>query len=232
LTGYSKSCLRTDCGYTSGKKILHSFFNCMTKVQIRRCQFRFLSSYTKDLFESRYGPLKSIVQPNITMYDFTVSTRDKEMLSKHSLKRDAFLIFIGRESMDKGYDRFQDLKTNFIKVACGPDKSADSSIKNLGWVDESSVITLAKNAKAIIYPSRQPDCDPLVQQLSEHFDIPFIVSNNNAATEFALKKFGSAAIVDKWETVSIDDRIARTNAMNQPLHRRNISISQFYDQYF
>lgn len=232
LKGYSYGCLRTECGYSKANKLIHFASSRLSSISLKNCRIRFLSQRSKEIFHERVGEINSRVQPNYVMYDFHSLNNEREIITKHGLENKTYVIYIGRDKVDKGYDRFIDIKTSFVKVACGPVESFGSNTLTLGWLNETEVTVLAKNSHAIVYPSRQPDCDPLVQQLSEKFSIPFIVSAGNASSEYVKNRFGSSFVVTDWKRFDLDAVLQELPSVKRYNETRLFSVYDFYENAF
>lgn len=230
VKGASLSCLTNNCGYSIKKKITHStftiFFRFMTKF--RKLKFRALSTKSAQLLETHLQTSVSVL-PNLYVWRKSVFTHESPNL--HSQK--PFIVFAGRESIDKGYDRFKAMETStFHKVHVGVRGKNTTKDTYLGWLPEAEVEAVVSKADAIIYPARQIDCDPLILQLALEYKIPFYVDKQNAASDSVLKYFGKSCIVNDWNNFSID-LVHRNDISNfNYCHVNAIDIEEFYSNAF
>ena len=117
-------------------------------------------------------------------------------------------------TLDKGYDRFGNLKlTNFLKVACGrgPLSSFYDDVFNFGWQNQKTINYMLNHTNLCIYPSRQIDADPIIVKQALALNKPVFISNNNAHSELIISILGNKFVISDWSIVD-DDYI--TDALN------------------
>lgn len=202
IQGASLPCFKENCGYSSNKKFFHSAYTVWFKVfaKFRGFKFRALSSKSAQLFENDLG-LNVSVLPNLYVWR---SGWTEEMASNFGSIH-PYIVFAGRASLDKGYDRFENLVSHkYHKVHVGASGMDTDKDTYLGWMHQSGVEYVVSKASAIIYPARQIDCDPLILQLALKYRIPFFVDVKNASADTVSKYLGKQFVVSDWDNFLID----------------------------
>lgn len=105
-------------------------------------------------------------------------------------KNDTFL-FVGRLSLEKGVDVFakaaHEARVKAVIVGDGPQsqdlKSQFPNLTYRGWLDERGVAEALGSARALVFPSRWYEGQPLVVQEALSKGLPVIVSDATAARE-------------------------------------------------
>jgi glycosyltransferase involved in cell wall biosynthesis len=207
LRGYSIECRNTDCGYSKSKKRINTLIGFLTRPQLHKLRFRFLSKLSKNTFRESVSDLKNYsIVPNVDCYkdhfdENQLKVERSRLFSLNGLdEKINYILYIGRASEDKGYDRFLDLDVDAVKIACGPTYSKSLSVTALGWLKNIEIEALVSKCSAICYPSRQLDCDPLVFQLSKKYSVPIYVSAGNAIADDVKNIYGPNYVIDNWSS--------------------------------
>jgi len=117
------------------------------------------------------------------------------------------VIFIGRMTVDKGFDSFGRLKLHkFDKIACGkgPLSGLYNDVIDFGWQNQTNIKFLLKKSSLCIYPSRQIDADPIIVKQALSLNIPVFISNHNALSDLVKEIIGDNFVINDWNI--IDDQ--------------------------
>jgi len=202
IKGASFSCLKHDCGYSRKKKFIHSLFTAFFRFfcELRGLKIRTLSTKSSQLLEQHLGIVSTVI-PNLYVW----GSSQKQSTSKLFDNKVPFIVFAGRPTEDKGYDRFRNMQSNkYHKVHVGAHGINTVSDTYLGWLDPEQVKLIVSRAAVIIYPARQIDCDPLILQLALEYKIPIVVDEKNAAANTVHKFYGKNCVVSNWNNFCID----------------------------
>jgi glycosyltransferase involved in cell wall biosynthesis len=207
LRGGSLKCMSTNCGYSTTKKLYHALITYLLPQRSTNVFFRFLSKRTKEIFHPLDLKFRNTLLSNI---DCTPANVTCEISNSSFDQR--YLLYVGRNSADKGFDRFEKIQCKYLKVACGPSAiNAENSLA-LGWQSQAVVQDLIYGAAAVIYPSRQLDCDPLVLQFCIKVGTPMYVSTGNAAADKVAEHFGAQFVISNWDDFepSVSQKFSRS----------------------
>ena len=202
IEGASLSCLRENCGYAVKKKLVHSLFTMTFRYicKWRNLQIRTLSIKSSKLLGKHLDTVTTVI-PNLYVWGMP----QKQNLTETVNNKIPYIVFAGRPTKDKGYDRFRRIRSRrYHKVHVGASGINTFSDTYLGWLDPERVKSIVTKAAVIIYPARQIDCDPLIMQLALEYKIPMVVDEKNAAASTVHKFFGQNCVLSNWDNFCID----------------------------
>ncbi len=215
VQGYSLKCYSTNCGYSKLKKS----YQFITRPSFHA--FRFLSPLSKSVMK----PYKGEIIPNIRTFPFL----------ELKVEKDIDLLFVGRYSIDKGYDRFIQLaqtnpKLRAVSLGAGPLKS-NSYVEDRGWVkDKETIMSFVARTRLLVYPSRQLDADPIIVKLALSLSVPVIIDSFNAHKDLVSDQCGLQYVIDNWDVVSLKDHHFRAivSQYEENLYAREEELKRFY----
>ena len=116
----------------------------------------------------------------------------EENIEKVDYSKNEYYLYVGRISKEKGVDLFcqaiSELGYKGIVVGDGDEKQKLEiqfpNVEFTGWKNKDKVKDYIKNARALIFPSRWYEGAPLTPLEAMQYNIPVLVSNVSAATEY------------------------------------------------
>ncbi len=191
IKGYSFECMSTNCGYPINRKR----YNKLTRPELKTV--RLLSNIKQELFT---GVNDVSTLPNIDTFPILSEPAQKSV----------DCIFIGRYTLDKGFDRFLSLAEynhtlNFVCLGSGP-ISATGTVKNEGWIsNKEEILNFLNKSKLLIYPSRQIDADPIIVRQALKLNIPVLIDANNALAKLVEENCGINYVIQEWNGLDVSD---------------------------
>lgn len=204
LSGYSRECLATNCGYSMTKKLINTF----TLPDPSRQSVRVLSEASANILESSGRSFGNMY----IMRNFDVSHDLTNFRVRTKYER--VVLFCGRYAIDKGFDLFMELarkyqSSNLRFICCGGGEIVPSKyVEDLGWLIPGDVSALINQSDLVIYPSRQIDADPLIFQICLRFRTPMIVPYWNALSRDVEQVFGEEYIINNVNDIDIEKILA------------------------
>lgn len=196
ILGYSSNCINENCGYSKKKKI----YLKLIRPNYRKSKIRTLSKGSKKLFPIQNTDLL----PNINTFESYKTQKSYKSID---------VIFIGRYSYDKGFDRFVEIvkkNPDLVFACCGAGEITPLKLKNLtdfGWINnKKNIIHKITQSKLLLYPSRQLDADPIIVKQSLYNGVGVIIDHNNVARELVEKICGKNHVVENWSQVKLDQK--------------------------
>jgi len=189
VKGYSSECMSTNCGYSVTRKR----YSKVTRPRLKTV--RLLSNIKQDLFR---GVNDISILPNVDTFPSLAKSQPKSI----------DCIFIGRYTVDKGFDRFLSLaehnkSINFVCLGNGP-IPALGTVRNEGWISKKEeILSFLNKSKLLIYPSRQIDADPIIVRQALKLKIPVLIDSNNALAKLVEEKCGVNYVIRDWQNVDL-----------------------------
>lgn len=132
-------------------------------------------------------------------------------IEKIDISKNKYYLYVGRVSKEKGVDLFcqaiSELGYKGIVVGDGDERQKlEEQFPNIeftGWKNKDEVKDYMKKARALIFPSRWYEGAPLTPLESMQYNIPVLVSDVSAATEYINNK----DMIFKLDTEDIKTKI-------------------------
>jgi glycosyltransferase involved in cell wall biosynthesis len=193
IKGYSSACLSKNCGYSITRKR----YSKVTRPRLKTV--RLLSDIKQELFvEAKYIS----ILPNVDTFPSLRKNQPKSI----------DCIFIGRYTLDKGFDRFLSLAGNnetmkFVSLGNGP-ISVIGNVENEGWINKKEeILSFLSKSRLLIYPSRQIDADPIIVRQALKLKIPVLIDSNNALAKLVEEMCGVNFVIRDWNNVDLSELV-------------------------
>ena len=202
VNGSAINCIKNNCIHNSKVKSilgvieakLYSFLNTYKKVDLYVCPSKFLEN--KLLSAKKFYKGKTL-----TIHNFI----DKNRFSKTDNNTEAYIVFVGRLSKEKGIDNL--LKTaellpeyNFVVAGGGPEEDAVKNCENIkfaGFLTGDKLTHIMGSAKLLILPSVCYENCPLSILESHCLGVPVITMNKGGMAELVKDKINGALVTDE-----------------------------------